>query len=199
MADPGRMELVWAETCEPPLPVVIGEGFGTSFVKRSIEYEMEGQVTVEPTPTGSRWTIVLPSKETSRTAEVRLLGKERLMSAALRGCRILVVEDNFLLAETLCDLLEDCGREPIGPAPRVSVALPLCTADLHGALLDINLGKETCFEIADRLAEQGVPFMFLSGYSDGAVVPGRFNTVPRLPKPYDRLAIVHEAEQRFRR
>lgn len=121
------------------------------------------------------------------------------MPAALSGCRILVVEDNFLLAETLRDLLEDCGCELIGPAPRVSVALPLCTADLDGALLDINLGKETCFEIADLLTERGVPFMFLSGYSDGAIVPERFSTVPRLPKPYDRQEIVREAEHRFRR
>lgn len=119
------------------------------------------------------------------------------MSAALEGYRVLVVEDNFLLAETLRDLLEDCGCKLIGPAPRVSAALPLCTSDLDGALLDINLGEETCFEIADRLAEQGVPFMFLSGYSDAAIVPDRFRAVPRLDKPYDREAIVREAEHRF--
>lgn len=121
------------------------------------------------------------------------------MSAALRGWRILVVEDNFLLAETLRDLLEDCGCELVGPAPRVSIALPLCSPDLNGALLDINLGQETCFAIADRLVEQGVPFIFLSGYSDGAIVPDRFSAVPCLAKPYDRQEIVHEAEQRFRR
>lgn len=56
------MELVWAETCEPARPAILGEGFGTSFVKRSIEYEMEGDATVEPTPSGLRWVIVLPSK-----------------------------------------------------------------------------------------------------------------------------------------
>lgn len=121
------------------------------------------------------------------------------MMVGLKGCRILVLEDNFLLAETLRDLLEDCGCELIGPAARVSSALPLCTKDLDGALLDINLGSETCFEVADRLTEQGVPFMFLSGYSDAAIVPGRFASIPRLAKPYDRQAIVRAAEQRFGR
>jgi CheY-like chemotaxis protein len=119
------------------------------------------------------------------------------MSAALKGCRILVVEDNFLLAETLRDLLEDCGCQLIGPAPRVAAALPLCTRDLDGALLDINLGSETCFDVADRLSEQGIPFMFLSGYSDAAIVPARFDGVPRLAKPYDREAIIREAAHRF--
>lgn len=119
------------------------------------------------------------------------------MPATLKGCRILVVEDNFLLAETLRDLLEDCGCELVGPAARVAKALPLCTKDLDGALLDINLGSETCFEVADRLFDHGVPFMFLSGYNDAAIVPDRFGHVPRLAKPYDRQAIVREAEKRF--
>lgn len=119
------------------------------------------------------------------------------MPATLKGRRILVVEDNFLLAETLRDLLEDSGCELVGPAPRVATALPLCTSDLDGALLDINLGNETCFEIADRLTEKGIPFVFLSGYSDAAIVPERFGNVPRLAKPYDRQAIVREAEKRF--
>lgn len=121
------------------------------------------------------------------------------MTAVLSGFRILVVEDNYLLAETLGDLLEDIGCVLVGPAPRVAAALLLCEHQLDGALLDINLGKETCFAVADRLTEKGVPFMFLSGYTDDAVVPNRFSSVPRLTKPYDRSRIVSEAERRFRR
>ena len=121
------------------------------------------------------------------------------MTAALSGCRILIVEDNYLLAETLSDLLEDSGCVLVGPAPRVAAALRLCEKPLDGALLDINLGQETCFAVADLLTEKGVPFMFLSGYTDDEVVPVRFRTVPRLAKPYDRNQIVIEAERRFRR
>ena len=55
-----RVEFVWSETSDPPRPAVIGEGFGTGFIKRSIEYEMQGEVSVEPTAEGLRWTIVFP-------------------------------------------------------------------------------------------------------------------------------------------
>lgn len=119
------------------------------------------------------------------------------MRSTLGGCRILVVEDNFALAETLYDLLKECGCETVGPVARVSAALPLCTDHLDGALLDINLGKETCFEIADRLTQHDVPFIFLSGHSDDAMIPLRFRSVPRLQKPYDHDAIVNAAEAHF--
>lgn len=119
------------------------------------------------------------------------------MAAPLSGRRILVLEDNFLLAEVLSDLLEDNGCVLVGPAPRVQSALRLCDASLDGALLDINLGRETCFAVADRLVERGVPFIFLSGYTDADAVPDRFRSVPRLTKPYDRQQIVVEAERRF--
>jgi len=119
------------------------------------------------------------------------------MAATLRGCRILVVEDNFLLAEILCEFLDESGCITVGPAARVSAALLLCANNnLDGALLDINLGKETCFGIADRLTEQEVPFMFLSGYDD-YIVPDRFRDIPKLGKPYDRAEILRTAERLF--
>lgn len=54
------VEIVWTETREPARPAVVGDGFGTNFMKRSIEYELEGEATVESTAGGLRWTIVLP-------------------------------------------------------------------------------------------------------------------------------------------
>lgn len=62
LAGSDHIELVWTEVCEPARPAVLGEGFGTGFVRRSIEYEMEGRAVVEPTPSGLRWTVILPSK-----------------------------------------------------------------------------------------------------------------------------------------
>lgn len=60
--DTNSIEIVWAEICDPPRSASIGEGFGTSFVKRSVEYEMEGHAVVETTPSGLRWRITLPPK-----------------------------------------------------------------------------------------------------------------------------------------
>jgi two-component system CheB/CheR fusion protein len=60
LVDADRAEFVWSETTNPPRPAVIGEGFGTGFIRRSIEYEMQGEVSVEPTANGLRWTIAFP-------------------------------------------------------------------------------------------------------------------------------------------
>src|SRR5260370_29853158 len=97
----------------------------------------------------------------------------RLSSASedLRGLRILVVEDNFLVAEDLRELLTRRGCDVVGPAPRVEQGLSLVgEGRLHGAVLDINLGSENCFPIAAALSERSVPFVFLTGYDDNTLV-----------------------------
>jgi len=67
------------------------------------------------------------------------------MPPKLKGLRIFVVEDNFLVAEMICDLLEDCGCEVVGPVGRLDKALGMVSsATLDGALLDINLAGEFC-------------------------------------------------------
>jgi DNA-binding response OmpR family regulator len=117
------------------------------------------------------------------------------MPPELRGLRILVVEDNFLMAESVRDLLDECGCETVGPAPRLEVALELARHELlDGALLDINLAGEYCFPVARLLRERGVPFMFLTGYDDCSVA---FRDAPRLSKPFDRLEVAVMAARHF--
>ncbi|HET6805542.1 MAG TPA: response regulator [Frateuria sp.] len=102
------------------------------------------------------------------------------------GRRILVVEDEFLLAYALVDMLEDRGAEVLGPTMSVDQALGLIegTTRLDGALLDINLHGEISFAVADALAERGIPFTFATGY-DESVIPARFADVPCHQKPLD--------------
>lgn len=102
----------------------------------------------------------------------------------LRGLRILVVEDNFLIAEVLRDLLEYNGGTVIGPVGTSAAALKLVRVEtLDGALLDINLNGEQSFSIAAALAACGVPFMFLSGYGESSILPAEMRQVRRLAKP----------------
>ena len=122
------------------------------------------------------------------------------MPYALRGLRVLVVEDNFLVAQQVRDLLEECGCETVGPVPRVSSALRLVEeGELDGALLDINLGGEYSFSVAALLRERGVPFVFLTGYDNSAIIPPEFRQAPRITKPFEDAAVRAVAAKLFGR
>lgn len=119
--------------------------------------------------------------------------------ADLHGLRVLVVEDTFLVAETIADALQEEGCVVVGPVPRVAEGVALASDErLDGALLDVNLSGEHCFPIAEALSARGVPFAFLTGYGDGALPPA-WQTVPRLNKPFDLSALVALAGRLFRR
>ena len=120
------------------------------------------------------------------------------MPPELRGLKVLVVEDNFLIAELIRSLLDECGCETIGPAPRVSMALDLVDGrHLDGAFLDINLAGEYCFAVAEQLRAQGVPFVFLTGYDDSEIIPPVFREVPRITKPFDNRNVASIAARLF--
>lgn len=106
--------------------------------------------------------------------------------STLRGLRILVVEDEYLLAMDLERELRDAGAEVVGPAASVAAALRLIDGDhvLDGALLDVNLGGEPIFPVADALLGRGVPVVLTTGY-DARAIPVRYADVPRCEKPVD--------------
>jgi DNA-binding NtrC family response regulator len=103
----------------------------------------------------------------------------------LAGKRILVVEDEPIVAMMLEDLLEDLGAVTVGPASTVSEASRLIDGHaLNGAILDINLGTERSHAIALRLQDLGVPFIFATGYGTSAA--GAFAETEIVEKPYRR-------------
>jgi len=108
-------------------------------------------------------------------------------AADLTGMKILVVEDNFLVADVLCEGLRGIGCEIVGPAPDLergeTLAARLDGKKLDGAVLDVNLGDSFSFSIAAKLRERGIPFIFLTGYDDRKIVPVEFQSAPRLSKP----------------
>ena len=83
----------------------------------------------------------------------------------LKGKRILVVEDEMLIALLFEDILADFDCSVVGPALKISPALALAqTADIDAAILDVNLGGDSSFPVADILRQRGVPLIFASGY-----------------------------------
>jgi CheY-like chemotaxis protein len=109
----------------------------------------------------------------------------------LRGRRVLVLEDEYWVANYLAQALKDAGAEVIGPAPDARAAFELLTKNrqIDGAVLDINLNGERDYQIADTLAARGVPFGFATGY-EAAGLPRRYRNVPHWEKPFDMAEVV---------
>jgi CheY-like chemotaxis protein len=105
---------------------------------------------------------------------------------ALRGVRVLVVEDDQLQARMLARLLQRLGCEVIDVASTVHAALESAEhAELEGAVLDVNLGTATSAAVADALARRGIPYFFVTGYARAEVLPPHLADVPRLGKPVE--------------
>jgi CheY-like chemotaxis protein len=104
--------------------------------------------------------------------------------------RVLVVEDEALVAFALEEMLCDFGYEVVGPAPNVQSALKLVGAEkIDAAILDVNLGGETVDPVAAALAGGGVPFVFTTGYTSASALPQGFKDRPSLNKPYQPEAL----------
>jgi CheY-like chemotaxis protein len=120
-----------------------------------------------------------------RGKTIEISGKGQGTVTGLNGRRILVVEDEALIAMLVEDALLDAGAEVIGPAATVEEALALFeSAAPEGAVLDINLAGQASTPVADTLADHGVPFVVATGYGADGLPPGH-SEVPVLAKPYD--------------
>jgi CheY-like chemotaxis protein len=109
--------------------------------------------------------------------------------------RILVVEDETMIAMMIEDFLTDLGWDVVGLAGTLDRAIAMAReADIDAALLDVNLNGQDTFAVADALNERRIPFVFATGYGlDG--VADRFRGVPTLTKPFQRRELDHALRQ----
>jgi CheY-like chemotaxis protein len=102
----------------------------------------------------------------------------------LKDCRILVVEDEYLLADELSTELGAVDAVVLGPVATLDQALGIIAEerDIDGVVLDLNLDGQMAYCAADMLANRGIPFVFATGY-DASLIPPRFGHIVRCEKP----------------
>jgi len=112
------------------------------------------------------------------------------MTAALEGVRVLVVEDEYLVAILIEEILESAGCIVMGPIPRVPEALDAVDHDDYdAAVLDVNLAGERINPVADALSERNVPFLFVTGYGANAL-PSEYAERPHVCKPFRMAELI---------
>ncbi len=107
-------------------------------------------------------------------------------SATTRSLRVLVVEDNGIIASKIVQLMARSGCRVVGPVATLAAALDLAqqkNSILDAALLDIDLRGEAVYPLAEVLEARGVPFLFLTGYEQPAI-PETWRGMPRIEKPF---------------
>lgn len=105
---------------------------------------------------------------------------------ALHGRKILVVEDESLIALLIMDALEEAGACVVGPCYSLSECMKAAqTEGIDGAVLDVDLAGSDVFPAADVLRERGIPFVFHTGHADREELRARFGEVAVCRKPID--------------
>jgi CheY-like chemotaxis protein len=109
------------------------------------------------------------------------------------GLRVLLVEDENLVALLLEDMLAELGHTVVGPVARLDKALETVQLEAFDvAILDVNINGEESYPIAEALAARGIPFVFSTGYGKKSL-PAPYSERPALQKPFQR----HDLQKLF--
>jgi two-component sensor histidine kinase len=205
---PQGLALSWSEEGGPATSVPTRRGFGTRVIAASVEQQLGGKAGFDWRPEGLKVELTIPLDQIrvaplTRASESSLAGEampavgmpgagiaadgvhSTLALMAAPGTQILLVEDEALIGTMFKDFLTELGYQPVGPIADLGEALAAAErAEIRGAILDVNLGKDRTYPVADILAARSIPFIFVTGYNP-ADVDRRFAAIPILEKPID--------------
>lgn len=188
-----RLHIDWRESGGPPVVPPTRRGFGTTVIERSIPYDLKGEAKVDYSSAGLRAGFVVPSTYVRAAAVATAAVPQDAPSPPTPADlpkNVLIVEDNMIIALDAEEMVRRLGVSSVRTAASVAQAMATITAQTPDfALLDINLGTETSFAIAERLAETGVHFAFTTGYGEDIAFPPKLLGVPRVRKPYTSEAL----------
>jgi two-component sensor histidine kinase/DNA-binding response OmpR family regulator len=177
----------WHETAGPATRAPATTGFGTQIITGSIERQLGGKTQFEWLPSGLRCTLTIPRGERIDAAEQA--SPAAAPQAPLLARRVMVVEDEALVALVLADQLAELGLSVVGPCSSVAEAKAIADkGEFEAAILDVNLGGELVYPVADLLSSRGIPFVFVTGYGRESI-DRRFADAPVLEKPVELTSL----------
>ncbi len=194
-----QFAMSWIESGGPVVAKPIRRGFGTTVIDNMVGFSLGCKTLVDFAPTGLVWRIGCPASgliEVAVPPAPRPIGTpDGQEPAAIVGRRILIVEDEALIAIDFSQTLSEAGYTVIGPANSVARALALLEQfGCDAAVLDVNLGAETSENVARQLIKLGTPFVTTSGYSREQM-PEVMRAAPLLGKPLGSDMLIAEIER----
>ena len=189
--DNGKLELSWIETNGPTITPPSRRGYGSRAIIAGIERQLGGMVDFDWQPEGLRCTLSIPHDGSSDAAKREIFRSRTLDGAAgqiVAGANdklVLLVEDEPLVSMMLADMLSAFGHKVDGPYSRFSDAILAAKSNnLRAGILDVNLGGEKTYAVADILTDRKIPFAFVTGYGPDSIV-SEFSHAPVLQKPIE--------------
>lgn len=187
--DHAAARFIWQESGGPPVTPPAAKGFGSRLIQRALPH-----VALTYDVLGVRCEAVLPLRAVAHSPAARTPApggnrSARTSAPLLSGRRVLVVEDEPLVALELKAALDAAGAETV-TASSVSAAGARMDAPISAAVLDVNLGDGMVYPVARQLRRRGLPFLFATGYQPDAVIPADLREVPVLQKPVDSTRLV---------
>ncbi|MGE5166752.1 MAG: response regulator [Sphingobacteriales bacterium] len=190
--EPNKLELIWVETGGPLISPPSRRGYGSRAIVAGIERQLGGIVNFDWQPDGLHCTLSVPhdvNKEAFRRTPIEVHGVDGgpAQDAAVdpNDKRVLLVEDEPLVSMMLADMLSAFGHKVDGPYSRFSDAILAAKSNnLQAGILDVNLGGEKTYAVADILANRKIPFAFVTGYGPDTILT-EFSHAPVLQKPIE--------------
>ncbi len=186
------LTLRWVESGGPTIAEPSSRSFGLKVIVASIEQQLGGKVVFDWNPAGLCCEFSIPRSELTKSRSLQELRGGKTGNGVVKDLsgvdkpRVLLVEDEALVAMMIQETLIDFGFQVVGPVSTASEALAAArNSHFEAAVLDINLGDGLVYTVAEILGKRGVPFVFVTGYDADSVDP-RFSGVPVLQKPIER-------------
>ncbi|WP_422010647.1 HWE histidine kinase domain-containing protein [Reyranella sp.] len=189
-----NLHITWTEQGGPPVKAPTRRGFGSTVIERSIPYDLKGEATIDYEVSGVRARFVVPAAYVrlapGALAEAPAEASPEASAADLPK-DVLIVEDNMIIALDAESSILRAGVETVRVASSVAQAMQtIASRPPDFALLDINLGRETSFVVAEHLDSLGIPFVFTTGYGEDIAFPPKLLGIPRIRKPYTGDALL---------